>query len=104
MHVEHIIPAEGNEMENLCLSCPNCNFSKAKATEGLDPITGQSLPLFNPRKLNWQGHFKWNADFTQIIGLTPTGRATIDRLKMNQLKARNARERWILAGHHPPAD
>ena len=49
MHVEHIHPENGDDPENLCLSCPNCNLSKATATTAVDPETGQEVPLFNPR-------------------------------------------------------
>jgi 5-methylcytosine-specific restriction endonuclease McrA len=59
MHVEHIIPSMGDTPDNLCLSCSNCNLSKAKATHALDPITQEVVPLFNPRKQEWVVHFIW---------------------------------------------
>lgn len=34
-------------------------------------------PLYNPRLQRLQEHFTWDAEFTQIIGVTPTGRATV---------------------------
>lgn len=49
MHIEHIIPNGDNSLENLCLSCPNCNLSKAVAVAAVDPLSGKSVPLYNPR-------------------------------------------------------
>lgn len=48
MHVEHIYPDGRDNLENLCLSCPSCNLSKASATSALDPETDEAIPLFNP--------------------------------------------------------
>lgn len=93
MHVEHINPKGGNDLANLCLSCPNCNLSKAAATTAIDPATGENVPLYNPCLENWSRHFVWSADYTQIEGITPIGRATVERLKMNRLRMVLARER-----------
>jgi hypothetical protein len=49
MHVEHIYPTAGDDPDNLCLSCTNCNLSKAKATAASDPEAGERVDLFNPR-------------------------------------------------------
>jgi hypothetical protein len=38
-------------------------------------------PLFNPRLHSWTEHFAWDGDI--IVGRTPTGRATIRLLNMN---------------------
>ena len=57
LHIEHINPAGGNQLDNLCLACPNCNLSKATATTAVDPLTGVFYPLFNPRIQLWEAHF-----------------------------------------------
>jgi 5-methylcytosine-specific restriction endonuclease McrA len=69
MHVEHIDPPGGDSPENLCLSCSNCNLSKAKATKGTDPQTGDQVPLFNPRTQNWEDHFEWIDGGLRLRGL-----------------------------------
>lgn len=102
MHVEHINPAGGDGPENLCLSCPNCNLSKAKATHAPDPDTGQLVPLFNPRTQVWSEHFIWQANGIRVQGLTSIGRATVVRLRMNQTRILVARQRWVESGYHPP--
>jgi hypothetical protein len=102
MHIEHIDPLGGNSPDNLCLSCANCNLSKAKVTTAVDPETGKQVPLFNPRTQIWLEHFKWIDDDLRVYGLTPVGRATIQRLKMNQERVLIARRRWMMGGFHPP--
>ena len=84
MHVEHIDPNGGDDPENLCLACPTCNLSKSRAISALDPITGMIVPLFHPRRQQWQEHFRWIENALRVQGLTPTGRATEERLRMNQ--------------------
>lgn len=102
MHVEHIDPEGGNDLDNLCLACPNCNLSKAQATSALDPETGETVPLFNLRVQVWGEHFAWTLDSTVLAGLTASGRATIVRLRMNRPRIVSARSIWVLAGMHPP--
>lgn len=104
MEIEHISPDGGDVLDNLCLSCGNCNRSKAVATTAIDPQTGDVVSLFNPRTQIWSEHFTWSDGGQQILGLTAIGRATVDRLKMNRDHMRRARQRWVLAGFHPPKD
>lgn len=104
MHVEHIYPNGGDGLENLCLSCSSCNFSKAAVVSVLDTETGMTLALFNPRQQVWQEHFEWIDNGLQLSGKTPIGRITIMRLKMNQQRLVRARNNWIAAGNHPPSN
>ena len=102
MHMEHIDPAGGDYPDNLCLACASCNLSKAKVTRAPDPQNGEVVSLFNPRNQNWREHFVWIDGGLRIQGLTPIGRATIARLKMNQERFVIARSWWIKAKCHPP--
>jgi hypothetical protein len=104
MHVEHIDPDAGNDLANLCLSCPSCNLSKGRVTFSLDPDTGRVVSLFNPRTQAWSENFEWIQDGTIIRGLSPVGRATVARLRMNITRVVIARRVWIRAGEHPPPD
>ena len=61
-----------------------CNNAKYDAIDALDPATGQRVPLFNPRQDLWSDHFQWATDQLQQMGLTPTGRATVARLRLNR--------------------
>jgi hypothetical protein len=102
MHVDHIDPDGDDTLENLCLACGNCNLSKARATSAPDPETGEVVLLFNPRTQIWSEHFEWTPDGTRLNGLTLIGRATIERLKINQDRVVDARVLWVFAGVHPP--
>ena len=102
MHVEHIDPNGNDDPNNLCLSCPTCNLSKAQAIAAFDPETNFEIALFNPRAQIWKDHFVWADGGLRVRGLTPTGRATIVRLKMNINRVVVARSYWIKAGNHPP--
>jgi hypothetical protein len=105
--VEHIVPISKNGktvLDNLALACPGCNGYKYNKTEHPDPVDGMIVPLFNPRKQNWHDHFSWNEDFTRIVALTPTGRATVNALKMNRVGIVNMRQALFSIGAHPPVD
>jgi hypothetical protein len=83
-HIEHVRPRQHggtDEPDNLALACPNCNWSKGPNLSGIDPDTASLVPLFNPRTDSWPQHFAL-ADL-HIVGLTPTGRATVALLRMN---------------------
>lgn len=102
---EHIIPESlgGNsEKDNLARACQGCNNHKHTKTTGLDPITLREVPLFHPRRDVWGEHFAWSRDFTELIGLTPTGRATIVEIRLNRQNVVNLRRVLILAEKHPP--
>jgi hypothetical protein len=102
---EHIYPTiKGGQdiLENLAWSCLGCNFHKFTSTEALDLVSNEYVPLYNPRIDIWKNHFRWNDDFTLIIGLTPIGRATVSRLKLNRQGIINLRKILADAGKHPP--
>lgn len=106
MHIEHLIPRArggGSETSNLWLSCAWCNSYKATQTEAHDPESGERVALFNPRTQQWSKHFAWSDDGVQILGLTPSGRATVEALRLNNPYIVPARRLWVIAGWHPPA-
>lgn len=106
-HIDHVVPeSKGGEStaHNLCLACAACNGSKLDRTEAVDPGTGTIEPLFNPRRQRWQEHFTWSEDGTQIIGVTPSGRATVEALRLNRPMAVSARAVWVSVGRHPPEE
>ena len=49
------------------------------------------VPLYHPRQHRWPDHFAWNEDTTIVIGLTPTGRATVEALRLNRENVVNLR-------------
>lgn len=105
MHVEHIIPeiAGGpTTLDNLALACARCNLHKGRRMRARDPVSGRTVPLFDPRRQQWSRHFTWSADRTRIIGRTRSGRATLVALNMNHPTIVLARSVWIELGLHPP--
>jgi len=80
LHLDHIIPPqhEGkNTAENRALACPNCNLRKSNKINGVDPVTGQTVRLFHPRKDKWDEHFILHRQTGVIKGLTEIGRVTV---------------------------
>ena len=64
-------------------------------------MTEREVPLFHPRKDVWSDHFRWSSDYLLIVGTTPTGRATVDQLRMNNDVV--VRIRGLIVGwDHPP--
>ena len=104
---DHIIPRSRGgptTADNLCLACAACNGHKHARTHATDPVSATEVPLFNPRRQQWHEHFFWSTDGTEIIGQTPTGRATIAALKLNDVLIVAARSLWTGMGFHPPRD
>ena len=102
-HVDHVTPVahRGETVEgNLALACVSCSLRKAARQRACDPQTGAEAALFNPRVDRWEEHFRW--DGGRILGLTPTGRATVEALKMNRLLILAIRAEETLRGRHPP--
>lgn len=107
LHFEHLFPlALGGETvaPNLWLACPLCNGYKGIQTHALDPVTQESVPLFNPRTQHWPEHFEWSEAGTHIIGKTAVGRATVVALRLNNEYVVPSRRVWVAAGWHPPID
>ena len=110
--IDHILPQSiggSDELENLALACHRCNNNRYNFVTGTDPETEQEVTLFNPRQQQWSEHFNWSADGLEIMGITPTGRGTCDRLDLNDLYHNEgaiirARRLWIRAGWHPPSN
>ena len=85
--VEHIVPVirgGTTALENLAFACSGCNGHKYDKQEGYDPVSEQMASLYHPRKHLWRDHLAWSEDYTQMIGLTPTGRATLTALQVNR--------------------
>ncbi|MEA5421081.1 HNH endonuclease [Spirulina sp. CCNP1310] len=101
-HIQPISKGGSTTSENLCLACSACNLFKSYSTEALDVVSGETAPLFNPIKQSWSDHFVWSADKTQVEGITPTGRVTVNTLRMNRIIIVLARQRWVSVGWHPP--
>jgi hypothetical protein len=103
--IDHILPESRggtSHFDNLCFCCFWCNNYKQARTHARDPRTGRLVPLFNPRREQWDEHFRWSPTFTRVIGRTATGRATLTALHLNRPTLVHARQVWVRHGLHPP--
>ena len=103
--MDHVIPLSRggtDEPDNLALSCFHCNRRKADRTMAVDPVSGEEVPLYNPRVDNWQNHFIWSNDGLQIVGVTAVGRAMVIALELNRERVINIRSADRAVGRHPP--
>src|SRR4051812_11899422 len=99
--IDHVIAKKhggADDLGNFALACGFCNRHKGSDLGGIDPVTGQRVWLFDPRGERWGEHFVWRG--ARIEGMTPTGRATVTALAMNdpaQLVRRQAlrNEGWL---------
>ncbi len=66
-------------------------------------MTEKQQLLDHPRQDRWSEHFAWNPDQTLIVGLTPTGRATVNRVRLNREELVNLRKVLVKDRVHPPA-
>lgn len=102
--IEHITPTSKggkDELSNLAFSCQGCNNHKYTAISGLDPVTGTEVNLYHPRLDEWLDHFEWTQDDSVMVGKTPKGRATVERLKLNRPGVVNLRRVLKQYGKHP---
>ena len=79
--------------------CVFCNLHKGPNLTGIDPDSGQIVPLFNPRSHTWADHFVVRG--ASIVGLTPTGRTTVDVLAMNAPHLIDLRSDLLALGEYP---
>ena len=103
--VEHIWPRDKGGLtvlDNLALACQGCNNHKHVKTEAFDPVNKELVPLFHPRRQRWRDHFAWDHSYTRVIGLTPTGRATVEALHLNREGLINLRRALFAMREHPP--
>jgi hypothetical protein len=101
-HVTPLSTGGTDEYDNLALSCFHCNRKKGDRTSAVDPISGEEVPLYNPRLNDWKKHFVWSNNGLQIVGITAIGRATVTALELNRERVINIRLADRAVGRHPP--
>lgn len=104
-HVDHIIAVKHGgktEILNLACACAECNRYKGTDLVTIDRLTGAMVPLFNPRVQRWRDHFELRG--AQIVGLTITGRVTVELLRLNDDSRLLERETLMALGSYPPSD
>jgi hypothetical protein len=95
-HVEHIVSRQRggtDDLDGLALACDRRNAYKGPNLTSIDPDTRTVVALFNPRGDVWSDHFVLRRG--HIVGLTPTGCATVRLLNMNAPRRVELREEWL---------
>jgi len=85
----------------LALACVSCSLRKGARQKLEEKETGEVVSIFNPRQQVWKKHFDWNG--VQVVGLTATGRATVQALDLNRATMLAIRAEEELLGRHPPS-
>ena len=101
-HIDHVVPVVvggPTTLENLAVACVSCSLRKSARQTAMDPTTGEMTSIYNPRQDRWKVHFRW--DGVKVVGLTQTGRATIDALSLNRLSILRIRREESERGRHP---
>jgi hypothetical protein len=75
---------------------PSLQPSQGPHLSGVDPSTGSVEILFHPRRDQWSEHFAFRGAY--LGGLTPTGRATIEVLALNDARRLELRQELLGLG------
>jgi len=97
--LDHIIPRRHDgrsTASNLALACANCNRHKGTDVSAFDPVDGQLVRLYHPRRQVWPEHFQFAG--LRIQPLSGTGRATARHLRFNAVERIEERRRVAEAG------
>jgi hypothetical protein len=76
---------------------------KSDHLQAVDPQARELVQLFHPRQQRWEEHFAVDSDSGVLKGLTPSGRATVERLQMNRPRQLAARQQWMRLRLFPPS-
>lgn len=82
--LDHVIAekhAGAKSFQNLAWACLHCNSFKGPNLAGRDQRTSEIVRLFNPRRDDWEQHFRWRGPL--LVGKTSIGSVTIDVLRIN---------------------
>ena len=104
-NIDHIVPVSqggSDDPGNLALACFPCNRRKADRSTAQDPDSGATVALFSPRQNTWADHFAWSSGGLFVVGLTASGRATVEALGMNRERVASIRAADHIVGRHPP--
>lgn len=86
-------------LANLALACFDCNRFKGSDIASIDSVTGEIVPLFNPRTQRWSEHFLLQDD-GRIVPLTAVGRVTETLLRFNLPERLEVRARLLTLGEY----
>jgi hypothetical protein len=100
--VDHIISEKHGgptTLENLAFACAWCNRQKGSDIASINPASGRTVRLFNPRTDGWREHFRLVG--SRIEWRTVTGEVTVRLLKLNDIHRIQEREALRANGKYP---
>lgn len=83
--VDHVVAEKhggATTEDNLALACAACNLHKGSDIGSIDPVTGELVPLFHPRRERWSDAFQLAG--ASIVARTAAARATVRLLQLNR--------------------
>lgn len=96
---DHIVPIQHgghSTPENIALSCIRYNRYKGPNIGSIDPVTGELVPFFNPRKHVWTEHFELQNGWIQP--LSAEARVTVKILRLNDQERIKERRQLMKLG------
>jgi HNH endonuclease len=94
--IDHVIAEKhGGQTDenNLALACTICNKYKGSDLASIDPLNGEIVRLYQPRRDRWRDHFLLEQG--EIMPLTSIARVTVRLLQMN--RPERVKERRLLS-------
>lgn len=94
--VDHVIAEKHGgqtDTSNLALACTICNKHKGSDLASIDPLDGEIVRLFHPRRDGWRSHFQLQDG--EIVALDAVSRVTVRLLQLN--RPERIEERRLLA-------
>jgi len=100
--IDHVISLKHdgtNDIDNLAYACAPCNRAKGSEIGSIDGDRDQLIRFFDPRRDNWDEHFRLEGD--AIVAQTAIGRVTAKILGFNTSDRRLERQLLQQEGRYP---
>ncbi len=100
--VDHIVSRKhggSSTSDNLAYACVVCNRHKGSDVASIDPRTGETVRLFDPRRDRWADHFR--LDGALIEPISSIGSATTRLLRLNAPERISERQLLQSLGSYP---
>jgi HNH endonuclease len=85
--VDHIVSRKhggSSTPDNLAYACVVCNRHKGSDVASIDPRTGETVRLFDPRRDRWADHFRLDGALIEPISIIGSATTRLLRLKRSR--------------------
>lgn len=97
-HLEHVFPESlggTDEVDNLALACPTCNYYKSNHLLGIDEKRFNWPAAVQSKERPMARTFDFDSSTLRLKGKTDTGKGTVNRFLMNNSMQLEARRLWV---------